>query len=87
MLEESARKWEKRFLREGRKEGSVEGARDMLLQLLEQRFGPLPKTVRSQIKAIDSPETLKLLGQRVLEAKSLEDLQIAQSSRKQNLDS
>lgn len=80
MLEESARKWEKRFLREGR----VEGARDMLLQLLQQRFGPLPKAVRSQIKAIDSPETLKLLGQRVLEAKSLEDLRIGQTSRRRN---
>ena len=87
MLEESAREWEKKFLREGRKEGRVEGARDMLLSQIEQRFGPLPKTVRSEIKAIDSARTLKLLGKRVLEAKSLEDLRIGQSSRKRNPDS
>ena len=87
MLEESARKWEKRFLREGRKEGRVEGARDMLLSQIEQRFGPLPKKMRSKIKAIDSPETLKLLCQRVLVAKSLEDLEIGQPSRKRNPDS
>lgn len=92
MLEEAARRWEKRFLREGRKEGRkegrVEGARDFLLSLIEQRFGPLPKTVRSEIKAIESPRTLKLLGQRVLVAESLEDLKIGQSSsRKRNPDS
>ena len=87
MLEESARRWEKRFLREGRKEGRVEGARDFLLSQIEHRFGPLPRGVRSKIKAIDSPEALKLLGQRVLEAKSLEDLQIDQPSRRRDPDS
>ena len=87
MLEESARRWEKRFLKEGRKEGRVEGARDVILSQIEQRFGPLPRTVRSKIKAIDSPEMLQLLSQRVLVAKSLEDLQIGQLSRKQNSDS
>lgn len=87
MLEESARRWEKRYLRESWKQGWVEGARDFLLSQIEHRFGPLPKKVRSQIKTIDSPRKLKLLCQRILVAESLEDLEIGELSRKRNPDS
>lgn len=99
MLEESARKWEKRFLREGREEGlqkglqkglrkgEVKGMREALLQLIEQRFGPLPELVREQVEEITAKRDVERLLQRVLKAKSLADMRIGQSSRKRNPDS
>ena len=86
MLEESARKWEKRFLREGREEGlqeglqkglrkgEVKGMREALLQILEQRFGSLPEPVRRQVEEITAKRDLERLLQRVLKAKSLSDI-------------
>lgn len=109
MLEESARKWEKRFLREGReeglqegiqkglqegiqkgiqkgfREGEVTGLRKALLQILEQRFGPLPDRVRGQLEEITAKSEVERLLQRALKAKSLADIRIAQRARKRNL--
>lgn len=94
MLEESARKWEKRFLREGRKEGLQEGLKKgfrkgevlglklALLQLMEQRFGPLPEPVRKQVEKINAKRELERLLNQVVEVKSLADMRISQPSRK-----
>ena len=84
MLEQAAREWEKRFLKEGRKEGQVDGMRRLLLKQLDERFGPLPETVRRQVEAIDSARALETLGKRVLVAKSLDDMRIGRPSRSRN---
>lgn len=96
MLEQAAREWEKRFLKEGReegreegrkegrKEGQVDGMRRLLLKLLDERFGPLPEMVRRKVEAIDSARALETLGKRVLAAKSLDDMRIGHSSRSRN---
>jgi hypothetical protein len=58
----------------GRKEGREDGMRQLLLHLLEQRFGPLPEAVRLKVEAIDSPRRLTQLSGQVLVASSLEEL-------------
>jgi hypothetical protein len=63
-------------LEQGRRQGE-QGARRILLRLLGLRFGPLPETVRRRVDAIDSLETLTDLADRVLSARSIEDLGIA----------
>jgi predicted transposase YdaD len=60
--------------REGRKEGQETGMRSLLLHLLEQRFGPLPESVRTEVGAITSPRRLTRLSEKVLVASSLEDM-------------
>jgi flagellar biosynthesis/type III secretory pathway protein FliH len=60
--------------KEGRKEGREEGMRQLLLHLLEQRFGLLPEIVRLKVEAIDSPRRLTRLSGQVLVASSLEEL-------------
>ena len=60
----------------GRKEGREEGLRQVLLRLLERRFGPLPESVRTQVEAIASPRRLTRLAEQVLVASSLEDLRL-----------
>ena len=63
--------------REGRREGVEHGARKVLLRLLTQRFGRLPVGVRRRVEEIDSVDRLIRLAERVLKARSLEDLGLA----------
>jgi hypothetical protein len=58
----------------GRREGMEQGARRVLIRLLGQRFGELPESVRHRIEEIDSVERLTRLAERVLTARSLEEL-------------
>lgn len=57
----------------GRVEGRMEGEAAMLQRLLERRFGTLPDSARQRIAAADA-DTLLIWGERVLDAKSLEDV-------------
>lgn len=66
--------------REGRREGLEQGAQKMLLRLLNRRFGRLPVGVRRRIEEIDSVDRLIRLAERVLTARSLEDLGLAPRS-------
>ncbi|HEY4592226.1 MAG TPA: DUF4351 domain-containing protein [Thermoanaerobaculia bacterium] len=80
MLEEMALEWRKKYrkedLKEGRQEGRQEGMRQILLQQIERRFGPLPEEKRSRVEAITSPSRLKRLADKILTAKSLQDMGI-----------
>jgi predicted transposase YdaD len=61
-------------LREGLQKGREEGKRDLLLDLLEHRFGRLPRVTVNRVNALTSSEELSRLAARVLDAPSLEDL-------------
>jgi hypothetical protein len=61
---------------EGRKEGKEAGLRQLLLHLLERRFGPLPEGVRTRVEAIASSRRLTRLAEQVLVASSLDDLRL-----------
>ncbi|MFM8332294.1 MAG: DUF2887 domain-containing protein [Candidatus Methylumidiphilus sp.] len=51
----------------------TEGEATMLLRLLERKFRPLPETARQRIAAADA-ETLLIWGERLLDAKSLDEV-------------
>lgn len=55
-------------------EARSEGARTVLLHLLEQRFGKLPESARERIDSIDSVNRLTRLAERALTARTLESL-------------
>ena len=78
MLEETVQDWKRQLLkegrREGRREGEVTGMRDLLLQLMTTRFGPLPAGVRLQVEEISSKQELRKLARKILAAKSLQHL-------------
>lgn len=57
----------------GRVAGRAEGEATLLLRLLDRRFGPLPDSVKQRISATDA-DTLLRWGERLLDAKSLEDI-------------
>ncbi|HSL85110.1 MAG TPA: DUF4351 domain-containing protein, partial [Thermoanaerobaculia bacterium] len=61
-------------IQKGLEKGRLEGMRALLLGMLERRFGPLPDNTRTRLGAIDSPEELLTLGNRVLDARTLDDL-------------
>jgi hypothetical protein len=58
----------------GRREGEIEGARKLLIRQGRIRFGRLPRSIRAAIEAIDDPERLEHLGERILSATSWDDL-------------
>ena len=63
--------------REGVEAGARQGAKQVLLYQLGKRFGPLPETVRRRVEAISSLDRLTELAERVLSARSLEEMGLA----------
>ena len=61
---------------EGREQGRVEGMRALVAELIESRFGEVPADRRRRLEAIDSTEELMRLADRLLVARSLDDLGI-----------
>jgi hypothetical protein len=68
-----------KMFKETRREGEVSALRRALLKLMAKRFGRLPTRVRSRVEEIDSAKELEKLTQRVLSAKSLEDMGLGHS--------
>ena len=69
--------WEKTLERrgiEGKVEGKIEALRQVVLRLLGRRFGAVPERVRRRVEAIESPESLNELAERVLDAGSIEEM-------------
>lgn len=74
--------WADRLRQEGREEaresalqeGIEKGKRELILDLLQHRFGPLPKASVKRVQALTSSEELSRLAARVLDAPNLEDL-------------
>lgn len=73
-LEEGLKEGRQEGLKEGRKTGRQEGMRDLLLQMIERRFGPLSAEQRHRVEAITSPARLKRLADKILTASSLEEM-------------
>jgi hypothetical protein len=74
MLEENLIRWRDKVLQEGRLEAHREARREVLLELLVQRFGRLPTKVRRQVEGISSIQELRKLGRKVLRAESLAEM-------------
>jgi len=58
---------------EGVKKGRVEGEACLLFRILERRFGPLSTETKLRIATTDA-DTLLVYGERVLDAKNLDDI-------------
>ena len=62
---------------EGRKEGRIEGAieskREDILEILEERFGQVPKDIEEAIEKIDDSKRLSYLLRKSVVVKALED--------------
>jgi len=69
--------WSEKLEAKGRGEGRGEGARELLLLLLAERFGPLPEGARRHGEQISSLQRLTQLAKRVLTAHSLEEMGLA----------
>lgn len=70
MLEETIQRWERQFIRQGRQEG-IRAMRRILLRVMEERFGPLPASVRRHVNTLSSLRELERLTEKVLKAESL----------------
>jgi predicted transposase YdaD len=58
---------------EGLAQGRIEGEAALLLRQMGRRFGPLPEATRQRIALADA-ETLLIWGERLMEARSLEEV-------------
>lgn len=59
---------------EGHEAGFLEGTRQMTLWLLEQQFDDLLSRIRERLSGIEDPERLQALAIRLLNWKSLDEL-------------
>jgi hypothetical protein len=70
--------WEERmevkYTQKGIELGRLDGMRQILLRLLDRRFGAVPETVRRKVEAIDDSAPLSDLTEKVLDARSIEEL-------------
>jgi Domain of unknown function (DUF4351) len=60
-------------IKKGIQQGIQQGGHNLLLELLEHKFRTIPNRYRQELLEADA-ERLSLLGKRVLEATSLEDV-------------
>ena len=72
-LEEGIEKGVEKGIEKGVKKGRAEGEAALLLRILDRRFGPLSNAVRERIAATDA-DTLLVYGERMLDAKGLDDI-------------
>ena len=68
--------WADSLRAEGMEKGRDEGRRELLLEQLERRFGPLTPATVERVRSLASREELSRLAARVLDASSLEDLEL-----------
>jgi len=66
---------------EGRNEGVVLGKQQTLLRLLRKKFGDLPTGMVERVQAIASAESLDYLLDQVLEARTLDEMDLPDPSR------
>ena len=66
--------WADRLRAEGVEQGREQGKRELLLEQLERRFGPLSQATVQRVRAISSSDELSRLAGHVLDAGSLDDL-------------
>lgn len=71
--QQGIRKGMEKGIEKGMEQGIVKGESAMLLRLLERRFGPLSEPVRQRVAGADA-ETLLAWGERLLDARRLEDI-------------
>jgi len=78
MLEETLVNWWNGAREEGRvtgrEKGQMEGRQQMLLRLLEKRFGRLPRKIHRQVGALTSVQELDRIFDSALAAGSLKEL-------------
>ena len=73
--------WERRGLEKGRVEGRVEEQQNLLLKLMQSKFGILPEKVPLLIESIPSYEKCDLLFDRALAVNTLEEMQLEEEER------
>ena len=57
-------------------EGEKKGMRRLLLNLLQERFGPIPDDIRQRVEKIRSEDRLIRLATKVLTARSLKEMRL-----------
>ena len=72
-VEEWKKEWKREGLEEGRKEGRKEGEANILLKLLELKFGELSLEDQKRVQSADSDTLLKWSG-RILTADTLDEI-------------
>ena len=72
-VQEWTRKWKQEGMEEGRQEGRQEGQAELLVRILEHKFGPLPPAYQQRILAA-GPDDIWRWVDRVLSAEALEQV-------------
>ena len=69
--------WERIAMRKGMEIGMLEGVSEMVLEVLEERFGEVPEYVRKTVVSIENKDELKKLFKQAMRVSSLGEFQLA----------
>jgi predicted transposase YdaD len=72
-VQEWTQQWLEKGRQQGRQEGRQEGEAELLLRMIERRFGPLSAADRARIQRADAGALL-IWGDRLLSARSLAEV-------------
>ena len=72
LLETEEYKDAKEIVRTQFEKGRELGRREMLLELIEERFGPLSATLREKLE-VTAPDNLKVMARALLRARSIQE--------------
>jgi len=73
MLAERVKEWNRQSLEKGMQKGMQKGACDLLVRLLEKKFGTIPDELRHRLEQADQQQILQW-SERVLSAESMGDV-------------
>jgi hypothetical protein len=66
--------WYQSVVAEGIEKGQVDAAQRLLLEQMDEKFGPLPEATEIRVRAIRDGSELDGLARRLLHAASLDEL-------------
>ncbi len=62
-------------MQQGMQQGELKGKKEMLMRLLQKKFGPLPALIETRLEMIHDPALLDQLSEQVVFAQSLAEMQ------------
>lgn len=71
--------WERRGFSKGKNAGLLNGKRETLIRLMTRKFGEIPGDVITRIENMNEPDALDEIAYRVMEASSLQEMNLGEA--------
>ena len=74
LIEQGRKQGIQKGIEQGMQQGIQQGKQSILIQLLDEKFGKIPESMKNQIREITDENLLDQLSLRILKANSLDEM-------------